>query len=291
MENPVVAGIGEILWDIFPSGRQLGGAPFNFTYHAVQAGCIGYVISAVGDDEFGDEISNIISNLGISSYYLQRSDYPTGTVTVATNKEGHPEFSIHENVAWDHIRWDKDLELLAGELDAICFGSLAQRSPSSQFSILSFIKATKPECLKVFDINLRQEYYSKEVILNSLSMTNILKLNETELPVLSGYLGFFGLVEEQLRQILRYFNLKFIVYTMGGKGSIIISNEEISFVSALPVRVVDSVGAGDAFTAVVTTGILKERPLKETHEKAARVAAYLCTQKGATPKLPEELMK
>jgi len=285
-EKPIVAGIGELLWDILPSGKHLGGAPCNFTFHAMQTDCAGFIVSATGNDELGDELTKVITELGLSTRYLQKNEHPTSTVSVELDKNGQPEFHIHENVAWDHIKWNKNMESLAGDLDAVCFGTLAQRNPESEFSIKSFIAATKPECLKIFDVNLRQNYYSKEAIINSLNFSDILKLNEDELPVLSDYFGFSGSAEKQVDQILRYFGLKFVVYTLGSKGSIVMSETEVSFTEAPKIKIADTVGAGDAFTAVFMAGLLKGIPLKETHEKATRAAAYVCTQKGATPKLP-----
>jgi len=284
-ERPLIAGIGELLWDILPSGRQLGGAPCNFVFHAMQAGCTGFTVSSIGKDSLGKELIQNINELGISNQYIQENEFPTSTVTVKLDEEGHPDFTIHENVAWDHIRWNMDLEKLAKKLDAVCFGSLAQRNPESENSIRSFVEATSPECLRVFDINLRQHYYSKEIIINSLELADILKLNEDELPIVSRYLGFKGNRELQLDQILSHFNLKYVVYTLGSKGSIIISAQEASFIEVPKVQVSDTVGAGDSFTAIFISGILKGIPLKEIHKKATEISAYVCTQKGATPKL------
>jgi fructokinase len=283
--KPVVAGIGELLWDVLPSGKQLGGAPCNFVFHAIQSGCDGYPISAIGKDESGIDLKENLHELGLSSQYLQENDFPTSTVTVSLDKKGNPDYTIHENIAWDHLSWNEDLEKLAKELDAVCFGSLAQRSHESEQSINFFLTATRPECLKVFDINLRQNYFSKELIINSLELSDILKLNENELPVVSGYLGLNGNPELQLEQILRYFNLKYVVYTLGSKGSIIISDNERSFAEVPSVQIADTVGAGDSFTAIFIAGILKGVPLKEIHNKATEIAAYVCTQKGATPRL------
>jgi len=284
MENkPIVAGIGELLWDVLPSGKQLGGAPGNFAFHAMQAGCKSYVISAIGKDEQGNELKQVISDLGLSNKYVQENEFPTSTVTVELDKKGNPEFTIHENVAWDHIRWNKELEELAKGLDAVCFGSLAQRCHESEQSVISFINATKSDCLKVFDINLRQKFFNSEIIINSLSFSDILKLNEDELPVVAGYLGLNGTTEEQLGQIRSHFSLKYIVYTMGSGGSIIKNAKESSYTEVPKVQVADTVGAGDAFTAIFITGILKGISLRETHKKATEFAAYVCTQKGATP--------
>jgi fructokinase len=284
-KKPLVAGIGELLWDVLPSGKQLGGAPCNFAFHAMQAGCECVVLSAIGRDDLGEELKDVIRELGITNQYIQENKFPTSTVTVTLDKNGHPDFTIHENVAWDHIRWSKDMEKLAKKLDAVCFGSLAQRNSESEHTINSFLAETKPGCIKVFDINLRQNYYSEEVIINSLNLSDVLKLNEDELPVVAGYLGFKGDVERQLDQILNHFKLKYIVYTLGSEGSIIKSAEELSFTEAPKVLVADTVGAGDSFTAVFISGILKGIPLKEIHRNASEIAAYVCTQKGATPKL------
>jgi fructokinase len=285
MDKPIVAGIGELLWDLLPSGKQFGGAPCNFAFHAMQSGCISYVFSAIGRDVLGDELKQVILDLGLSERYVQENEFPTGTVSVALDERGHPDYTIHENVAWDHIRWNDDMRAIAEKLDAVCFGSLAQRNPESENSIISFLTAAKPGCLKVFDINLRQHYYSREIILASLKLSDVLKLNEDELPVVAGYLGFKGNSEMQLDQLLRNFSLKYVIYTMGGMGSIIKSPYETSYAEVPKVQVADTVGAGDSFTAIFITGILKGIPLKKVHEKATEISAYVCTQKGATPKL------
>ena len=284
-EKPVVAGIGELLWDVLPSGKQLGGAPCNFVFHAIQSGCDGYAISAIGKDGLGAELKQNLHELGLSNQYVQENEFPTSTVTVALDENGNPDYIIHENIAWDHISWNEDLEKLAKELDAVCFGSLAQRSHESEQSVKSFLAATRPSCLKVFDINLRQNFFSKELIINSLKLSDILKLNEVELPVVSGYLGLNGNPELQLDQILRHFNLKYVVYTLGSKGSIIISDKERSYAEVPKVQIADTVGAGDSFTAIFIAGILKGVPLKKIHNRATEIAAYVCTQKGATPRL------
>lgn len=284
-EKPIVAGIGELLWDVLPSGKQPGGAPCNFAFHSMQAGCEGYAVSAIGRDALGEELKHNIYELGISDKYVQENEFPTSTVTVKLDEKGSPDFTIHENVAWDHIRWNKDMLELATKVDAVCFGSLAQRKQESKLSVKSFLKATKPDCLKVFDINLRQNYYSKELIINSLLLADVLKLNDSELPVVSGYLGFTGYPEMQLEQILNHFKMKYIVLTLGCKGSIIKSAVATSLSQAPSVKVADTVGAGDCFTAVFITGILKGIPLEKIHRKATEISAFVCTQKGATPKL------
>ena len=284
-KKPLVAGIGELLWDVLPSGKQLGGALFNFAFHAKQAGCESYIISSVGKDDLGKELINVINQIGLTSKYIQENEFPTSTVSVKLDKEGHPDFTIHENVAWDHIRQNKNLDEIAKELDAVCFGSLAQRNRESEKSIKSFIAATKNDCLKVFDINLRQTYYSRDIISNSLEVSNILKLNEDELPIVSDYFGFKGSADNQLDQIISAFDLKYVVYTLGSRGSIIKSEKETSVAEVPKIKVEDTVGAGDAFTAIFIAGILIGIPLRETHKKATEIAAMVCACKGATPKL------
>ena len=288
-KKPLIAGIGELLWDVLPSGKQLGGAPCNFAFHAMQSGCEGYVLSAIGKDDLGDELNKVIQKLGLSNKYIQENEFPTGTVTVKVDERGHPDYVIHENVAWDHIRWNKDMVHLAKDLDAVCFGSLAQRNPESGHTIMNFISALKPNCLKVFDINLRQKFFTRESIINSINLSDILKLNEDELPIVAACLGYEGDRDKQIDQLLNQNQLKYVVFTMGSAGSIIKSTNETSFCEAPKVQVADTVGAGDSFTAIFIAGILKGIPLKEIHKKATEIAAFICTQKGATPKLTQAI--
>jgi fructokinase len=288
--KPVVAGIGELLWDLLPQGKQLGGAPCNFAYHCSQAGCESFVVSAIGTDEPGKEILALFDELALDTGCVQlKSDFPTGTVTVSLDANGIPTYIIHENVAWDNIGWNSSLEGLAKRVDAVCFGSLAQRNPGSRQTILNFLKATRTDCLRVFDINLRQSFFSREIIYQSLELSNILKLNEDELPVVAGLLGISGTDEELLLQILKMFGLKLIALTKGANGSLLFTEKEHSFMEVPKVEIADTVGAGDSFTAVLVAGLLQNQDLKKIHEKATQIAAYVCTQKGATPKIPESM--
>lgn len=282
-----VVGIGELLWDMFPSGKQLGGAPFNFSFHASQAGCESYVVSAVGNDGLGEEIRSVVKSLGINDEFIQTNAHPTGTVSVKLNEKGHPGYTIHKNVAWDIILGQSALWTLAEKIDVVCFGSLAQRAVISHNTIMSFLNSVPAHCLKVFDINLRQNYFSKEIIAKSLMHANILKLNDEELPFLACWYSLNGNVERQLKKLMQYFGLEYIAYTMGSSGSLLLGKEESSFMEVPKVNVVDTVGAGDSFTAILVAGLLFEKPLKEIHKRATEVAAYVCTQQGATPKLPE----
>lgn len=282
----IVAGIGELLWDFLPTGKQVGGAPCNFAYHAMQAGCDSLIISAVGNDLLGDELLTTLDGLNINCEFVQRNSFPTGTVTVTLNENGQPQYLIHENVAWDNTVFNTKIESKIEDLDAVCFGSLAQRNPVSATTIQQLLSIVKPACLKVFDINLRQHFYSFEIIKKSLEFADVLKLNDEELPVLSGLYNIPGDVKNQLNRILVLFNLKYLVYTMGEKGSIILSENEYSFLESPKVVVADTVGAGDSFTAVLISGLLKKIPLSEVHKMASHTAAYVCTQKGATPVIP-----
>ncbi len=286
-----IAGMGELLWDVLPQGKQMGGAPCNFAFHALQAGFNAHVISAVGADQEGEEILGVMDELGLKKDYVQvHPVYPTGTVTVLLADEGIPEYTIHENVAWDHIHWDEQLRILASEVDAVCFGSLAQRNMESGDSIRRFLEATHAECLRVYDINLRQSFYDRENILHSLELANVLKLNEDELPVLAGFLDLKGDVEVLLRSLLERFSLKLIAYTRGSQGSCLMTPEELSYSEVPPVKIADTVGAGDSFTATLLAGVLNGLPLKKVHTIATEVAAFVCSQQGATPKLPSDLL-
>jgi fructokinase len=286
-----VAGIGELLWDVLPQGKQMGGAPCNFAFHAMQAGFDAHIVSAVGEDPEGKEILQVLGELGLDQTYVQNHpDYPTGTVTVELAGEGIPSYTIHENVAWDHIAWTEALGTLAGEVDAVCFGSLAQRNQVSGFTILRFLETTQPECLRVYDINLRQSFYNRDAILNSLNLANVLKLNEDELPVLAAYLGFEGSEQEILTKLLNEFQLRLIAYTKGSQGSWLVTPDESSRCEVPKVKIADTVGAGDSFTATLLAGTLNGLPLNTIHALATEVAAFVCSQHGATPKLPNHLL-
>jgi fructokinase len=288
-KKPIVAGIGELLWDMLPSGKQLGGAPCNFAFHAMQTGCESHVISAIGQDELGEELIQTFKSLGLSDRYIQKNEFPTSKVTILLNEQGQPDYTIHEQVAWDHIQWNQEMGQLAEKLDAICFGSLAQREPESRNAIVSLLNSVKSDCLKVFDINLRQHYFSKELVLQSIVLSDVLKLNDDELPVVADFAGITGDLHSQLDQIISRYDLKYIVYTMGSKGSVVASPSEYSKVEAPVVQVADTVGAGDAFTAVFISGILNGYPLALVHQKATEIAALVCSRKGATPEIPNFL--
>jgi fructokinase len=287
---PIVVGIGEVLWDLLPSGKQLGGAPANFAYHAQALGATGVVVSAVGDDDLGHEIEQRLEKLQINTGFLQtNAKYPTGTVTVELEADGKPHYVIHENVAWDNLTWEEPLTELAGSADAICFGSLAQRSFISRSTIQAFVQHARPECLRIFDLNLRQQYYSAPIIETTLESSNVLKLNDEEWPVLAELLKLQSGVPAGLQELITRYKLRLIALTQGAQGSLLVTPEGVHEQPASPVKVVDSIGAGDSFTAALAIGLLRKKALPEIHAHASKLAAYVCTQGGATPSIPREL--
>jgi len=290
-KKPLVVGIGEILWDILPSGKKLGGAPANFAYHAGELGCEAYIISSVGNDKLGNEILDILNKLGLSSRYIQIDEcHPTGTVEVQLDNNGIPSYIIHENVAWDYIKVNEKCLELMKNADAVCFGSLSQRSETSREAILKLLNNTNNNCIKIFDINLRQNFYNREIIINSLAHANVLKLNELELSIVSDLLGVNGGEEsEKLRKLQKKYSLRLIALTKGDCGSILFNGERISKHPGFKVEVLDTVGAGDAFTAAVAVGLIKKWDLDTINDFANKLGGYVCTQQGATPKIPEWL--
>ncbi len=290
-KKPFIVGVGEILWDMLPGGKVLGGAPTNFAYHCRQMGAESHVISALGKDDPGCEILEQVEALDIPSDFLfLEEQFPTSTVTVNLDEKGHPEYTIHENVAWDHIPADsKALDMMKGA-DAVCFGSLAQRSPISRKSIQSYLAAVPTDCLRVFDVNLRQHFYSKELIEESLGFADVLKLNDDELLILSELFSLKGGEDELIGSLQQTFNLKLIALTRGGDGSTLFSGTERSDYRSETVHAVDTVGAGDSFTAAMVMTYLKGKDLKDIHRIASELAAYVCTRKGATPLILSDLI-
>lgn len=282
---PLVVGIGEVLWDVFPDGKKLGGAPLNFSHHCGQLGARAFPVSAVGADAEGEEIRQIFASKNLVGDHVQTDPaHPTGRVNV-TLKDGKPSYEILREVAWDFIRFDSKLRDLASRADAVCFGSLAQRGPVSRASIHEFLDAMRPDALRIFDVNLRQDFYSKEIIKASLQRANILKLSDEELPVLAEMFGLAGEVHAQLQGLREMFGLRLVAYTRGGEGSLLIAADDISDHSGFPTTVVDTVGAGDSFTATLCMGFLQKLPLAEVNRRANQVAAFVCSQAGATPPL------
>lgn len=284
---PLVVGIGEMLWDVFPEGKKLGGAPLNFSYHCGQLGASAHPVSAVGTDAEGSEIRQILASKNLPDDHVQiDTAHPTGRVNVTLNNNGKPTYEILAEVAWDYIRFDKNLRDLASRADAVCFGSLAQRSPVSRATILAFLEAMRPEALRIFDVNLRQNFYTKEILETSLRHANIFKLSDEELPTLAGFFDLNGPVLDQLQRLREIFDLHLVAYTRGGEGSLLVTANDISDHPGFPTEVIDTVGAGDSFTATLCMGLLQNLPVAEINQRACRVAAFVCSQSGATPSLP-----
>lgn len=284
-----IVAIGEVLWDLLPTGRQMGGAPTNFVCHARALGTDARLVSRVGADDLGREILQRLQSMGIPVDTVGVDPlFPTGTVGVDLAADGQPRFTIHTNTAWDAIVLDDSARRLAKQADAVCFGTLAQRSPVSRASIQQWVQEVQSSAIRVFDINLRQHFHSPEVIETSLKLANVLKLNDTELPVLEKQLGLKGRVEEQLQQIAERYGLRCVALTRGAQGSLLWREGTISEHPGVRTVVKDTVGAGDSFTAVLTVGLLAHWDSAVIQERANRVAAFVASCDGATPPLPQE---
>lgn len=288
--SKIIVGLGEILWDVFPSGKVLGGAPANFAYHVSQLGYDGYAVSAVGRDGLGDEVLENISAKKLD-HMIERSEYPTGTVMVELDDKGIPTYVITKDVAWDYITFSDEMEVLAKKTRAVCFGTLAQRSPISRGTFFRFFEAMPIGGLKIFDINLRQDFYSREVIEESLKISDILKINDEELVVVGKMFGLEGDEVKKCKELMERYDLGLVVLTKGTGGSVVISNDEISSMPTPVVDVADTVGAGDAFTAAFIASYLDGNPIAVAHEFAVKVSAFTCTQKGAMPELDHEAVR
>lgn len=290
--NNIIVGMGEALWDVLPEGKKIGGAPANFAYHMRQFGLNSVVVSAIGKDALGDEIMDVFKLHNVQNN-IARVDYPTGTVQVTLDTEGVPCYEIREGVAWDNIPFTPELEELAHNTKAVCFGSLAQRSNISHTTINKFIDtmADNDDTLRIFDINLRQNFYTKEVLNESFRKCNILKLNDEELVTISRLFGYPGIdLQDKCWILLAKYNLKILILTCGTNGSYVFTPGMVSFQETPEVEVVDTVGAGDSFTAAFCASILKGRSIQEAHELAVNVSAYVCTQSGAMPIIQKELI-
>jgi fructokinase len=283
-------GLGEILWDLLPAGRQLGGAPANFAYHANALGATGIVISRVGTDQNGTDIITRLQQLNLSTECIQVDPAaPTSTVSVELAPDGQPRYIIHENVSWDNLTVDENALLAVTQADAICFGTLAQRSQQSRASIHELLVRAKTDALRILDVNLRQHFYSAEIIDKSLRVANILKVNDAELPLLAQLFSLTGDPRAQLTEIARRYDLHLVACTRGAHGSLLVTGSKYSDHPGVPAKVADTIGAGDSFTAAMTLGLLLKRDLDTINDDANRVASFVASQPGATPSLPPEL--
>lgn len=289
--NQVIVGMGEALWDVLPEGKKIGGAPANFAYHVSQFGFDSRIVSAVGEDTDGTEIMNVFQKKALKTM-IARVPYPTGTVQVTLDAVGVPCYDIKEAVAWDNIPFTDELKSLALNTRAVCFGSLAQRSQVSRDTIKRFLDAM-PDLdgnLKIFDVNLRQGFYTKEILCDSMSRCNVLKINDEELVVISRIFDYPGIdLQDKCWILLAKYNLKMLILTCGTNGSYVFTPGVVSFQETPRVAVADTVGAGDSFTAAFTSAVLAGKPVQEAHKLAVEVSAFVCTQSGAMPELPEVL--
>lgn len=288
--NDLVVGMGEALWDVLPEGKKIGGAPANFAYHVSQFGLPSCVVSAVGDDDLGREIIENFTAKGLKQL-IADVPYPTGTVQVEIDQSGVPQYEIKENVAWDNIHYTERLESLAERTTAVCFGSLAQRNVVSRNTINRFLDVVSrnEENLIVFDVNLRQGFYNKEILCNSMKRCNILKINDEELVTVSRMFGYPGIdLQDKCWILLGKYNLKMLILTCGINGSYVFTPGNVSFQPTPKVEVADTVGAGDSFTAAFISSVLKGKSVLEAHSLAVRTSAFVCTEKGAMPTLPTQ---
>ena len=289
-----IVGIGEILWDVFPDGPRFGGAPANFACCVAEmAGdsaetC---VVSAVGDDQLGSRAIESLQSRGVITSFVPANDRPTGRVLVELDNNGIASYRFDEDSAWDHIEWNDDLNNLASRCDAVCFGTLGQRNHVSGETIRHFVKGTPQSTLRILDVNLREPFFSDERILDSLKLANVLKLNSEELPMIAQLINLAGEEIDVMRQVVRMFNLRCVALTRGAGGAAIVSDDSVSQLPGAPVEVVDTVGAGDAFTASMTLDLLADVSLEEVNRNAITAASYVCSKPGATMSFPRHLRR
>lgn len=281
----LIVGLGEILWDIFPEGKRLGGAPANFVYYVSKLGHDGIIVSRIGNDLLGQEILKSLNHFLMKTCYIQIDNInPTGIVNVRFDDIQKPKYQIANDVAWDYIEWNNELKDLANKVDAVCFGTIAQRSQKSRRTIVNFLENVSKNAIKIFDINLRQNFYTIEIIKKCLELSTILKLNKEELRILSDLFCYSNISDlEIIKALQREFNLELICLTKGQYGSSILSKNELVEHSAYKCKVIDTVGVGDAFTAAVIVEYLNNSTVYKISEVANRLSSYVATQLGAIP--------
>jgi fructokinase len=288
-----IVGLGELLWDLLPNGKQLGGAPANFAYITSLLGNEGIPVSRIGQDDLGGQVIQRLTELGLPASYVQEdANHATGTVRVQL-EHGQPCFEISGSVAWDFLEWTPQWKTLAEQADAICFGSLAQRSIQSRSTIGNFLRAASPDVVRVFDANLRQNFYDVEVLSKSMELANIVKLNHEELQKTMALIGMsYENDENSAKQLIGAFNLKLICITRGSEGSLLMTPNDRNSHPGFRVEIADTVGAGDAFTAALVHEYLLGESLADMNEMANRMGAWVASEVGATPALkPEGLEK
>ena len=291
--RPVIVGIGEVLWDVYPDAAHFGGAPANFACHAASLGAESWMVSAVGADNFGDRALDSLQQHGVECAAVTRDpSHPTGRVLVTLDAAGQASYEFATDTAWDHLSWSDQLASLARRCDVVCFGTLGQRSPISRDTIRRFVEATPLTALKVFDVNLRQDFYDAETIESSLQIASVLKLNGEELPIVAEICGMKARTpRDMLMELMSRYELHLAAVTCGRDGALLLAAGEEAECPAVPTTVVDTVGAGDAFTATLVSDFLRGQPLAEINRHANAVASFVCSQPGATSPLPASLRK
>ena len=293
MPPATVIGLGEILWDVFPEGPRFGGAPANFACSV--AGLARdrievYVAGGVGADDQGRRAIEALHLHGVDTSWVAVVDRPTGQVLVKLDPAGRASYEFAADAAWDNVAWSDGLQQLAARADAVCFSTLGQRSEISRETIQRFVRATPAGCLRVLDINLRPPFWNEQIVLQSLQLANVLKLNDSELSLLAGMLNWSGADHELLQQLMDEFSLQLVALTRGAAGALLLSESgEQSDLPGQPTVVVDTVGAGDSFTAALVVGLLGGLPLGTINAWGNRVAAFVSSQPGATPEIPDYL--
>ena len=292
-EPRTVVGLGELIWDLLPEGKQLGGAPTNFAYIARLLGDRSVVASRVGRDELGREALERLARAGVATRHVQfDEEHPTGTVGVRIDESGEAHFSVNENSAWDYLEWTKEWATLAAQARAVSFGTLGQRAHAARTTIKKFLRATRPEALRVFDVNLRHSFFNAEMLADSLALSNIVKLNSEELPHLAAMLEIVGGDERATAsRLLHLFNLELVAVTRGARGCLLVTSDETLEHPGFRVRVVDTVGAGDAFAAALVHKRLRNSSLEEIADAANRAGAWVATHAGATPEVNQGEMR
>ena len=288
-----IVGLGELLWDVFSNRKELGGAPANFAYMISLLGDEGVVASRVGRDRLGNAAARRLAKLGLSQEWLQLDrNSPTGTVKVEVFEDGQPKFQIAENVAWDNFEWTSQWQALAARTAAVCFGSLAQRSERSRKTIRLFLENLRPNAVKVFDVNLRQSFFSADILRDSAKIADIMKVNQDELPQVAQLLGYKANAKEAAGPwLLQTCGLKLVCVTEGPSGSSLVAADGVHRHPGFPTQVADTVGAGDAFTAALIHHYLRGATLDEMNEAANRMGSWVASQVGATPKPDVKFLK
>lgn len=288
-----IASLGEVLWDVFPNGAYFGGAPANFACCAAGLGGEAldvFAVSGVGPDNLGRRAIELLSSRHVDTRFVQQRERPTGQVLVQLDCKGHPSYQIAENTAWDDFIWTDELQQFTATCDVVCFGTLSQRSDTSRHTIHSFLESTRANCLRILDVNLRAPFWNKETLLQSLAMANVVKLNDAELAIIADVLGWKATEGDAADRLLQEFSLDVVAVTRGEHGALLTNSRgERSDLQVEPVAVVDTVGAGDAYTAALVIGLLRGYSLASINDWATRVAGFVCTQQGAAPEIPAEL--